>query len=334
MEKQEIIKININDLIALCHVIDQFEEFNKNLTNLFNTTKYKMELIYKLSKISKGKFSYNSKKVKNFYKENKDVIDIINKYTYIDSFISSYYTWTCDSKDVYLKNGELYQYILDNKDKLNKIIAVLEKLKNLKFYELNFSKDLKFSDEKYCMNKRINENINIVYLDNMESIPNYRNYIIDYKTNYSNYKIVIGTLIDKLSDYDKKIFLNDLTFDPDRLPKTLSKEDIIDTIIGLKKESECSNVKNSIDLSIGIDDLTSMLNRFNETINKMDNISSKEELINLLSNIRQEIVSIQDISQKYNSEIIQKNESITEDLLDTEKKEYIHRRFLSSIHID
>lgn len=38
MKNNNTIELGINDAIALCHIIDNFEEFNKNLINLLATS--------------------------------------------------------------------------------------------------------------------------------------------------------------------------------------------------------------------------------------------------------------------------------------------------------
>ena len=81
-----------NNIIALCHILDDFEEFNKRLIPVISS-KYNRNFVFKLWDISEGKFRFGARKAKKFYKENKSVIDTINKYTNITRFINANYDW-------------------------------------------------------------------------------------------------------------------------------------------------------------------------------------------------------------------------------------------------
>lgn len=324
--------IRINSLIALCHILDDFEEFNKRLVSSLSFKNYND--IYNLSKVSKGEKCFNSKKAKKFYQENKSVIDTINKHYNIHSFISYNY----DPKGN--PDNELnyfYQYISKNRENLDKIISVLEKLKELGFKKIKLNEELDFSQEKYTFYSYYN-NSTVIYLENLEAIPNYTN-DITYKTNGSNYKMKLGvSLWGKyiISEYDREIILNNLTFDVDRLPTAISKEQIIDKILELPtaKKEEYTIIRNSVDLSVSTDDLLSMFYSVNRSINSLEDVNKKEELIQLLSNIKEDILKMQAISAEYNKEVANNNENITETLLEKEKEAYQRRREFSRMHLD
>lgn len=93
-----------------------------------------------------------------------------------------------------------------------------------------------------------------------------------------------------------------------------------------EKKKEYSSIKNSVDLGVGIADLCLLANDINEKINSFDDVKQKQELIELLSGIKENLLKMQLISNEYDQEIINDNEFITETLLENEKNEYVKRR--------
>jgi len=82
----------INNIITLCHIIDDFEEFEKKLLPVISP-KYNRDFVFQLWGISKGKFKLGARKAKKFYIENKSVIDTINKYSNVPTFINLNYDY-------------------------------------------------------------------------------------------------------------------------------------------------------------------------------------------------------------------------------------------------
>lgn len=76
---------NINDLIALTHILDKYEEFVIRC-RLFLENNSK-EKITNLNELIYGDKKLASKEVKMFYKENIKTIQMINKYTNVIGFI-------------------------------------------------------------------------------------------------------------------------------------------------------------------------------------------------------------------------------------------------------
>ena len=338
MEEKQIIKININEAIALCHMLDEFDDFSKNLNNFLKKVKDKIKLIYKLGKISRGEFCTPSIKVRKFYNANKHAIDTINEYSHIHTFICQNFQFGYGKGDIEYKNYRLYQYILINQDKLDKILAVLEKLKELGFYSIEFDENQDFTNEHYTLDLSYHYRSYITYLDNLVAISSYQRDVVKYKSEGSSYKMLLETLDSSgnLNQIRMKILLNDLTFDISRLPKTISKEEIIDKIVGLQKDKneEYTTIRNSVDLNIAIEDLLLMFHFVDSKISSLDGISQREELTKLLSNIKENILKMQAISTEYDKDAVSSNENITENLLKEEKKSYQRRRELSRLHID
>ena len=321
----------IDNLIALCHIFGDFEEFEKKLLPVISF-KYNRGFVYQLYKVSNGISKLVTRKAAEFYSENKKVIDIINKHSDVSSFICSNYGWYGTP------TGDLqffYQYILSHKDEIDKIIALLEKLKVLGFDDIDFNSELDFTQETYDIETNIYRNFNFTYLNNLIAIPEDDPHVISYKTNGSGYKITIGINSGRVWETDKKIVLNDLTFNPDELPNVISKEETYDKIIGLKekKQKECSIVKDSVNLSIGISDLYLMYIAVSSRINQLDNDEKKEKLVELLQTIGEAILKMQTISDEYDQKVLESNPDISETSLDEQKRSYVIRRQNNEFHI-
>lgn len=317
---------NINNLIVLCHIIDDWEEFEKKLIPVIANK----DTLVKLCDISKGKID---KKVKKFYVENKIIIDKINEYSNISSLIHDCYCQQINIDSFYF----FYQYILTHKDKINNILELLEKLKKLGLNELEYNENADFTKETYNVHTNFSTNFRFVYLDQLEAIPSYESNKIKYKSKNSCYKITLNVDDEKISStsFWNKIYLNDLTFDPNRLPSELSKEETFDKILKLReqKHQQYSAIKDSVDLGIGIADLYLMFDSVNNKINSLSNIEKKEELIELLQTIKNAILEMKTISTEFDKNIATNNPDISEEYLEDEKKKYIIRRSFSNIDL-
>lgn len=84
-------KIDTNNMIALCHIVDEFPEFEKWLLSVISS-KYNRDFIFQVWDISQGEFKLGARKAKRFYRENKLVIDIINQYSSLPMFVNKIMT--------------------------------------------------------------------------------------------------------------------------------------------------------------------------------------------------------------------------------------------------
>lgn len=314
-ENKKIAKVD--ELIALCHILDNYDEFSKNL-NSFLSSKDNRNDIDDLYKKSYGK-NINSKKVEMFYQSNKKVVDTINKYYSIYDFM--WYNY--DTAGNLYESSNLkffYQYILDNKKDLAKILGVLNKIKKLNIQKLQLYENLDFTTDEYEVNTFFWENCDIAYLDNMEAIPNYQSDIVKYKSTGSNYKIIGQPLLTTLNNI--KIIVNSLVFDANRLPNSMSKESIFDKIIDLKnkKLEECEAIKKHIDLSLNIETIISRFRSIDDLVNRIDDIENKDKLIELMVEILVKIGQLDNISSNYDSSISEHYPSVTPKILEKEKK--------------
>ncbi len=323
-------KEKIDNLIALCHIMNEYKEFIKNLKELI-TVSYNRDIIENLRKISNGEFVLGSKKVKRFYEDNKSTIDTINKYSSINSFICSNYD---SDGDLYEESAIdfFYEYFNNHKKDLDKILILLEKFKRLGGWELKFNENTDFTSKEYYMNPSFTGTSKIYILDNIEVLPNYDNYLIKYKTSGSNYELETIAFRNKFTQSDISITVNSLLFDPDKLPDVISNEAIIDKIIDMRnsKEEECTNIKNAIDLRISVDNLNKQFMRTNEIMNRIKNIENKEVLLHIKSLLEQ----LEDISLKYEEDISQDYSDITTELIQKEKEFHLVAIERQKMHFD
>lgn len=337
MEKEKTtISVHVNNLIALCHILNDYDEFTQNLTGLIKVKhKDNTDIVYNLYKISKGQFVVGSKKVKKFYQNNKSVIDTINKFSSISEFITHNYDWHGNLRE---EPGVdfFYKYITSHQKDLERILSLLEQINKLGFDRLKFNEELDFTNNEYKIYTRFNDNFRISYLDNMEAVPNYQSDVVEYRTTGSNYEIVADVSSGNLSKYGKKIIVNSLLFDYKRLPEDITKEFTFDRIVNLKKEQQedCDSIRNSVDLSIGIDDLYSQFDTTSRIIESLKNVESKEQLHEILLGIKSYLEQLQSLSSKYDDSVAQNDSPITREKLQEEKRLYLERRYLNSIDID
>lgn len=302
---------NTKNMIAFCHIINEFEKFRKNLSSI-NAKNYE-SFVQQLYEVSTGKFKIRAKKAKKFYNENKSVIDTINKYSQINEFLIEL--------DVKYETSIVYKYIMNNKSKIIKILDVLEELKYLGFEKFILDEEFDFTKKTYKADEIFEINFKVVYVDNIEVIPNYGE-AISYKTTNSNYEINLETSYDHFSNFGKKIYLNSLVFDKNRLPKKIDKETIFNLILNLKDSQEKNNtiIRDSVDMNIKILDFQELLNSIDKRINNLSNIEYKEKLVLTLASIKNDFENLKKICSEYDSSIIKQEPLLTKEILDNEKK--------------
>lgn len=321
MEKENITyNIDTKSLLALCYIFDDYKEFSKKLNNLYKSNDISIKNIVN---VSTGKFTSNFKTLK-FYQKNKEIIDTINKYSYISNFI--------------ILNDELnliYEYLNKHQDKIAKIIPLITKINNLNISKIEFNETFDFTKEQENINTNFKINFDYSYYDNIEILPNYSHEYIRYTTTKSDYKIKLGcTLVNKV--FLNSIVVNNLWFNPDLLPDEITKENTFDKIVALgkNKSKDSLSVRNIVDLEVGIEDIENNFKIFNDYVEKIDDIKTKQELINLLKIAKNNLEQIQIVCTNYNNIIYQNNPTINEDLIAKEKQKKYDDRLFSYIDID
>ncbi|MBE6154018.1 MAG: hypothetical protein E7163_00365 [Firmicutes bacterium] len=318
--------IDINNLIALCHILDDFKQF-ESLLFYYISPKYNRKFVFQLWDVSRGKFQIGGRKAKKFYAENKKTIDTINKYSSVTTFINRNYGWYGEPNEGL---QFFYKYLLAHKEDIDKILAVLKKLKELKFDEIEFNREIDFTQEEQYVYTWFADNIEITYMDNMVIIPDYSSGYVKYKSNDSSYKITIGSFRGYY-----KILLNNLVFDSNRLPDNSQKKDLFENIMALRNEKtdEITAVRNSVDIGVAIQDLYNMFNIVSLKIDQIDDIDKKKELKELLVSIKETIEKMQAISKEYDKTIASENPTISEAFLNEQKDEFVRRREDNKLHI-
>lgn len=303
---------NTKNMIAFCHIINEFEKFRKNLSSI-NAKNYE-SFVQQLYEVSTGNFKIGAKKAKKFYNENKSVIDTINKYSQINEFLIEL--------GVKYETSIIYKYIMNNKSKIIKILGVLEELKYLGFERFTLDEEFDFTKKTYEVDKRFNWNSNIIYVDNIEVIPNYGGEPINYKTTNSNYEMNLATDCNNFNNLWSNIYLNSLVFDKNRLPKKIDKETIFNLILNLKDSQEKNNtiIRDSVDMNIKILDFQELLNSIDKRINNLSNIEYKEKLVLALASIKNDFENLKKICSEYDSSIIKQEPLLTKQILDNEKE--------------
>lgn len=312
---------DIDNIIALCHIIDDFEEFRKNLISMI-FPEFNRKFIFQLWDISKGKTKLGTRKAKKFYAENKSVVDMINQYSSITKFINLNYN--CYG-NCYGSLEFFYGYISKHRNEINKILNILEKLKELGFDEFEFNEDIDFTTEDYSLLPTFRDNSRLIYVDNIEVSPSYSKQI-NYHTTSSNYKMNLSISGEDFSKYHRTIILNSLLFDLERLPENIDKTEVFDGIIGLKQENQAEAIRNSVNLSVSISDLGYQLSLTNDVFNRLNGVENKEQLLQVLLNIKLDIDKLKTLSEEYDKSVIEKDSLITPDILEREKTLYLRRR--------
>lgn len=321
------IKAYIDDLIALCYILDNLEEFNYNLMNLMY--KPKDNYLYNIREISNGKFLFRTTKEKIFYKENQIVIDIINKHSEIFRFLSDNYKNNGDMKP----NWEFfYQYFLEHQNELDQILFLLIKLQRLGFKEIKFNKSLDFTNNQYEISTWFSNNYGFCFLENMEVIPQYEEDKIKYRTTGSNYEMkIFPESINEIYINGREITVNNLLFDATLLPNKLSKETVFDPIISLseKRKEQYDAIRNSVDLIVNTENLEVEFLNLSNTVEKLEYFKIREELQNSLLKIRENLDKIKSLNVQYDESVVEEYPNITPEQLNDEYTRYMARKMNS-----
>lgn len=301
-------EIYITHMLALCHMYKKYDAFRIDLKEKLSKFYKGSDFVSILKRVSLGEYAFNSKIEKQFYNKHKLVIDTINTYTSIQTFINlnfdEYGRSEPESSVDYF-----YEYIVKNEKKLDKILDLLYELKNLGFNKFSFGNiNLGYNS----ISKYNNKNSIVVYLENMEAIPIASNNEIMYKSNSSNYEIVVETENGK---NNTKITLNDLTFDASRLPKTVNKIDLLQKIRNLEnnitKEKEV--IWDAVIISDSIDCLYFIYEYVLKKISETHDDNFKNKLTEILEEINIKIDELKMMNHTHNINVTNEYKNINID---------------------
>ena len=325
------IEVSTSDLLALIVIIDEFEEFNNNFIELINNTANLN--FYKLKKIMNDEKVFGNKELKEFYINNKEIINVINSYSNIYDFVAYNYDFT--NKKIKDSFYQLYIYLKNNKSKLNKVIDLVIKIKKLGFNYLSISTNYDFTEQIYGMFGMPMINDEISYLDNMYVIPSYNGDIINYKTSDSDYEIILKKGVKK-DVYVEKMFINNLFMDIKKLPEEINYNNTFEYILKLRADiqNQYDILRQAINLSIGIDDLRNKYSHIFDLANLVDDTNIKNKLLSTLKNIEEDILELEYLSDNYRKVISNNNSLISENKVEEEKKLALKIRKNSYIDVD
>lgn len=328
--------IHINHLLVLCEIVEEYKSFCNDLEILIKS-RTNRDLVSEAYKVMQGKFSIHSRRYKSFIEKHKHTIEIMNKYSCLSNLTVLNYN-TKGSRIANLPVDYFYEYIQNNKEYIEVIKAVALKLKTLGFREIQYGESLDFTKTEY--NLYPSRERTFAYLENIEVNPTYLNNPIKYKTSDSCYCMCLDLKCygneKEISEYSRKIYLNSLILEPNSLPNEITMESTIGVIkkLAADRKIEYQVIGNSVDLSIAINDLKNEFEHIKQVIAKIDKVKDDEELISLLAQMQNIMTQLQSFGENFEKEIIDCNENITEQKMEQEKKLYLERRYLSSIHID
>jgi len=306
--------IKVNDCIALCNIVDEFEKFTENLkefsqgirgiSNLDNLFKY----------IRDGKKT--NKNIRDFYLENHKVLDAIHKHTYILSFLLIYF----DNKTGKFSQEitQIYNYIKDNKNDKDKILAVLDKLSKLGFESVTFNQNEKF-DDVYEYDK-LNDR-EYYYLDGeIEVISSLEDF--KYRSNGANYEIEFSTI----PFHIPKITLNNLVFDSNLLPNNIKYDDTFKKILDLKEEKEESYkvLSDVVHFDYNLEKIMPALEKIDEIIIDIHNCQYKRHAKEYIDVAKHAILELQWVLANYEIDLVEDG-LLKKETIDEEKKKYKRR---------
>ena len=328
-------KIDTNNLIVLCETLDDYKPFCDDLGRLVKS-KSNRDLAMKVYKVIQRKVSICSSKYNNFIEKHKDTIEIMKKYWSLGDFIICCY----DRKGNRIENlgvDYFYKYIKNHKKDIETIKKVALKIKSLGFDKIYFQEKADFTEMEYDFTTQYTTDF--AFLENMEVNPTYLNQPIKYRTNESCYRMYLSAFGNNgIFKYGRKIELNSLIFDSNRLPDEITTESTIDVIYELveneKKKSTYEDIRNSVDLSIATSDLTNDFEHLKYLSENIDKIKDSQELVNLLGQMQNTLTKIQLFGKNFEKQIIDSHDNITGETMEKEKTLYLKRRFNDSMDID
>lgn len=329
-EKEKV--IGVRHLLALCE-IENFDIFRKELEELIISKRPK-KLINKVYRIMRGKVVLGNKKIKDFVKRHQNTVDVLNKYHITSNLtICSYDDYGRKYPD--FEEDYFLEFINSHKDEVETIKNVVQRIYQLGFDKIYYDEKCDFTNIEYRFGRRLEQ---VQYLENMEIIPTYDNRTITYKTNGSCYCMSLGVSgigDDKyFSEYSRKIKLNSLIFEPSRLPDEITYKTIVGSILELAKENEQEGkiIRELVDVSVAIDDLVTQYDVIKKVVETVDNVKNKDELKQVLNIIMDEINKLKTAEMSLRQNTISDSKKLSEEKINEEKRLYIRRRELNSIH--
>ena len=240
-------KIGISALDILVSFYKDFEGFNEELEKL--SEKHYDKIVSKfLDAVALEKTSSGKKKfivpddIREFYEKYQGIFQAIiekrqaspdyrNGDSLIYPFLYSWYSY----KGVMKKHSSFahfYRYLQEHEGDIPKILPVVDKLKKLGIFSVTLDEDADFTREVYDTFP----SADITLLDNMKTLPTYREDVAFYRSLDSKYKITRPR--EEINcRYDRKIILTSLVINPETLPDSLEDDAISELFSGMINET-------------------------------------------------------------------------------------------------
>lgn len=329
-------EIETNHLLALCEVFEDYKSFCEDLEDLIYSKRAE-NLVSKIYRyIMHIGICISNRKYNAFIEKHKHTITIMKKYGSLGDFTLFSY----DSKGNKIncpKRDYFYQYIEEHKEDFETIKKVVSKIKYLGIDKITFGEHLDFTTmEGHLIEHALNTSYdcNFAFLENMEVIPTYLNNPIRYTTNSSSYCIHLRLIHfygreDEIATYGRRIELNSLIFNPDRLPNEITRESTIGVIKGLaeKKKEEYEDIQSSVNISISTSNLKNEFESLKKNYEKIDKLKDNQELKNLLTQMQNIIAQLQFFEENFEQEVIDTHEGIFKDTITKEKNAELNKRY-------
>lgn len=303
-------KMYINDIIALCHIIDEFDMFNKKIMSI--SKEYDGNFPFELLEAWRVECLLGDIKLSR-------LIDTINRYSNVKKFIVRNYPMSmelCGDIEFF------YGYLLRHKEEIPKILELLQKLKELGFDKFEFNQDLDLTKNFYHTDPSLRMVFGLNYVASPQIIPS-RDKLISYKTTDSNYEMFIafsGISEKIVSKSERKIVLKSLLFNPNTLPEKLDIDHTYGKLVKLKEQQKYTLlpiVRSAIELNTNILALEQQFNNTNETICRLNDIKTKKELVEVLNSIKENIGKLKSLKIEHFNSISKENSIISPEILES-----------------
>ncbi len=327
-------KIGIGALDILVSFYKDFEDFNEELEKL--SEKHSDKVVSKLlDAVALEKTSSGKKKfivpddIKEFYEKYQGIFQAIiekrqaspnyrNGDSLIYPFLYSWYSY----KGVMKKHSSFahfYRYLQEHEDDIPKILPVVDKLKKLGIFSVSLDKDADFTREVYDAFPPYD----IALLDNMETLPTYREAVAYYHSLDSKYKITRPRDENCYHD-DREIILTSLVIDPETLPDSLEDDAIRKIFVDMIIESREMNqaVAQSVKLYSLEEDYKEAVSRFALGLVQFKSTDMYPSFLGALIYGQQALTALQKQREEVDRNVVETYPDVSKEGLKTLQKDF------------
>lgn len=339
--------IEINVLMALCEMGENYKVFCDDIDLIISKEEGNWSIdLYKFIKgegnwpidLYKSDTFVIPKKFRLFVEKHSRNIEIMIKYDCLYDFTVRNYD---NNGQSYSNLGidYFYNYIGRHLKEINLIKLIVCRIKLLGIRYVYLDEELDFTTNEYFCDFSLSflYDHEFSFLENM-NILSVSNNLIKYTTTDSCYSIQLNTDGKTIKEYNRKILLNCLTFNPNRLPNDITINSTFDVILKLankcNKSQLLKDIQNSIKLYMAILDLKQQYERLKNVYESIDKIKNNQEFLNLINQMNFIITKLQSLGVDFETQIIDEYVEVTPEIMEKEKRMYLDRKILSSIDID